>query len=162
MQGPRRPPPAPIPAGFFAPKYSCQTAALIRSLISATSFYNPMILIMLIDSFKLSSFRTRKGAVKPEARYKPSIAYTCHAPLNLRSLRTPHHCPYVCAFTTMNEDHNTMDIKSPYAATEGMHNGLSMAESKGDQDEDDMAQFGKRPQLKVCLAVVEACGAEIP
>ena len=37
-----------------------------------------------------------------------------------------------------------------YAAEkEGMHNGLPVAEVEGDRDEDDMAVFGKRQQLKV-------------
>lgn len=32
---------------------------------------------------------------------------------------------------------------------EGMNDGLPMAEVEGDRDEDDMAVFGKRQQLKV-------------
>ena len=34
---------------------------------------------------------------------------------------------------------------------EGMHDGLPMAEAEADRDEDDMAVFGKRQQLKVRL-----------
>ena len=42
-----------------------------------------------------------------------------------------------------------MDIKGSYAAKEGLHNGLPTAEPEGHRDEDDLAKFGKRPQLKV-------------
>ena len=36
-----------------------------------------------------------------------------------------------------------------YAAKEGLHDGLSAVEAEGYRDEDDLAAFGKRPQLKV-------------
>lgn len=49
----------------------------------------------------------------------------------------------------MNKGHNTMDVMSPYAAKEGLQDCLPAAEGNGDRDEDDLAVFGKRPQLKV-------------
>ena len=43
-----------------------------------------------------------------------------------------------------------MNVMGSYAAEkEGMHDGLPVAEVEGDRDEDDMAVFGKRQQLKV-------------
>ena len=42
-----------------------------------------------------------------------------------------------------------MDVMGSYAAKEGLDNGLPVAEAEDHQDEDDLAVFGKRPQLKV-------------
>ena len=43
-----------------------------------------------------------------------------------------------------------VSIMGSYAAEkEGKHDGLPVAEVEGDRDEDDMAVFGKRQQLKV-------------
>ena len=43
-----------------------------------------------------------------------------------------------------------MNVMGSYAVEkEGMHDGLPVAEVEGDRDEDDMAVFGKRQQLKV-------------
>lgn len=36
-----------------------------------------------------------------------------------------------------------------YTAKEGLHEDLPVAEAEGYRDEDDLAVFGKRPQLKV-------------
>ena len=44
------------------------------------------------------------------------------------------------------ERDNNIDV---YAAKEGFHHGLHVAEANGDPDEDDLAFFGKRQQLKV-------------
>ena len=51
----------------------------------------------------------------------------------------------------MDKDQNTMDIMGPYAAKEGLQDGLPTAEVNGDRDEYDLAVFGKRQQLKVGL-----------
>lgn len=51
----------------------------------------------------------------------------------------------------MDKDQNTVDIMNPYAAKEGLQDGLPMAEVNGDRDEYDLAVFGKRQQLKVGL-----------
>lgn len=51
----------------------------------------------------------------------------------------------------MNKDHKTMDITGPYAAKEGLQDGLPAAELNGDRDEDGLAVFGKRALLKVRL-----------
>ena len=42
-----------------------------------------------------------------------------------------------------------MDVVGSYAAKEGLQDGVPVAEVEGDRDEDDMAVFGKRQQLKV-------------
>lgn len=42
-----------------------------------------------------------------------------------------------------------MDVAGSYAAKEGLQDGVPVAEVEGDRDEDDMAVFGKRQQLKV-------------
>lgn len=44
----------------------------------------------------------------------------------------------------MNEGHNTMDIREPYTAKEGLHDGFPTAEANDDRDEHDLAVFGKR------------------
>lgn len=36
-----------------------------------------------------------------------------------------------------------------YAVKEGLHSELPVVEAEGYRDEDDLAAFGKRPQLKV-------------
>lgn len=51
----------------------------------------------------------------------------------------------------MNKGDHTTDIVGPHTAKEGLHDDLPAAEAKGDRDEDDLAVFGKRPQLKVRL-----------
>lgn len=50
----------------------------------------------------------------------------------------------------MNKGDDTTDIMGIYSAKEGLHDGLPTAEANGDRDEEDLAAFGKRPQLKVC------------
>ena len=42
-----------------------------------------------------------------------------------------------------------MDAMGSYEAKEGLHNGLPTAEVEGDRDVDELAEFGKRPQLMV-------------
>lgn len=48
-----------------------------------------------------------------------------------------------------------------YAAKEGLHGELPVVEAEGYRDEDDLAAFGKRPQLKVRYIIIIAgspCG----
>ena len=45
----------------------------------------------------------------------------------------------------------SMEAMGPYA-----DHGSPRVETKGDQDEIDLAIFGKRPQLKVCLLLERA------
>ncbi|KAL9137903.1 MAG: hypothetical protein Q9175_000897 [Cornicularia normoerica] len=54
----------------------------------------------------------------------------------------------------MNKDHKTMDITGPYAAKEGLQDGLPAAELNGDRDEDGLAVFGKRALLKSLLQYI--------
>ena len=50
----------------------------------------------------------------------------------------------------MDKDRDETNTMGIYATKEGMGDGLPVAEARGgDQDEDDLALFGKRPQLKV-------------
>lgn len=42
-----------------------------------------------------------------------------------------------------------MEAMGPSAKNGELHDGSPMAEAKGNQDEIDLAMFGKRPQLKV-------------
>ena len=50
----------------------------------------------------------------------------------------------------MENGHETMNVRRSYAVKEGLHDGLPAAEAEGHRDEDDLAVFGKRQQLKVC------------
>ena len=49
----------------------------------------------------------------------------------------------------MDKDHGSTGVVDLDATKEGLRDGLPSAEARGDQDEDDLALFGKRPQLKV-------------
>jgi len=50
----------------------------------------------------------------------------------------------------MNKGGNfSMEAMGPSAKNGELHDGSPMAEAKGNQDEIDLAIFGKRPQLKV-------------
>ena len=52
----------------------------------------------------------------------------------------------------MSKDHKIISVMGSYEAEkEGVYDGLPVAEVEGDRDEDDMAAFGKRQQLKVRL-----------
>ena len=50
----------------------------------------------------------------------------------------------------MDKDNDSTNHMGLYGTKEGLREGLPIAEARGgDQDEDDLALFGKRPQLKV-------------
>ena len=49
----------------------------------------------------------------------------------------------------MDKGDYALDSRGPYAADGGLHGDIPHAELKSDQDNADLAMFGKRPQLKV-------------
>lgn len=51
----------------------------------------------------------------------------------------------------MNRGHNTIKAMGPYVAKEGLHDDLLVTGANGDWDEDDLAVFGERPQLRVSV-----------
>ena len=51
----------------------------------------------------------------------------------------------------MDKNEYALNAMGRYEANEGSPDGIPRSESKGDQDNIDLAMFGKRPQLKVSL-----------
>ena len=51
----------------------------------------------------------------------------------------------------MSKGEYSKETMGPLATNRGLHDVIPTAEAKGDQDENDLAAFGKRPQLKVRL-----------
>lgn len=49
----------------------------------------------------------------------------------------------------MEKIDSSMDVVGSYATREALRDGPPAAKANGDRDEDDLAVFGKRPQLKV-------------
>lgn len=49
----------------------------------------------------------------------------------------------------LSKGYSIVDIMGSYAAKEGLHEDLPVVEAEGYRDEDDLAVFGKRPELKV-------------
>jgi len=49
----------------------------------------------------------------------------------------------------MSKGEYTMETMGPYVANWGLNDKEPSSESKGDRDANDLAVFGKRPQLKV-------------
>ena len=63
---------------------------------------------------------------------------------------SPRTILHLSTFQTLNKGHKTAHVMGSYTAEkDGMHDGLPVAEVEGHRDEDDMAVFGKRQQLKV-------------
>ena len=62
----------------------------------------------------------------------------------------PRTILHLSTFQTVRKNHKTIRVMGSHAVDkEGMNDGLPVAEVEGDRDEDDMAVFGKRQQLKV-------------
>ena len=79
-----------------------------------------------------------------------SIAYSLQGLFQLYDLLfDPRIVPNLSASIAKAKGHSSMDVMGSYAAKEGLHDGLPTAEGEGHRDEDDLAEFGKRPQLKV-------------
>lgn len=50
----------------------------------------------------------------------------------------------------MSKGEYTMETMGPYVANGDLHDKEPSSETKGDRDENDLAVFGKRQQLKAC------------
>ena len=73
----------------------------------------------------------------------PGLVSIVRSPIRSRTV------PHLPASIAKPKGHSTMYVMGSYAAKEGLHDGLPTAEGEGYRDEDDLAEFGKRPQLKV-------------